>query len=92
MVLCVGMCEPLKDSTIESVSIILLEVRNPDIGQPSDVHLEDLKRESERICSKYPFGQTMSKIIQSKLLAKQIYYTILNDIIIMLFPEFGKRL
>jgi len=84
--------ELIKDSTIESVSIILLEVLNPDVGQPTDVHLEDLKRESERICSKYPFGQTISKIIQSKLLAKQIYYTILNDIIIMLFPEFGKRM
>ena len=83
--------QPIKDSTIESVSIILLEVLNPD-GQPADVHLEDLKRESERICSKYPFGQTISKIIQSKLLAKQIYYTILNDIVIMLFPEFGKRM
>ena len=40
--------EPIKDSTIESVSIILLEVLNPDVGQPTDVHLEDLKRESER--------------------------------------------
>ena len=73
-------------TTIESLSIVALSLMN----DKTEDDLDKLREQADRIFRKYPFGRSLLKLSKSRLLTKQLYYTLLQDSILLLFPEFAK--
>ena len=51
-----------------------------------------LQQQAFQISKMYPIGSSLFKIMESRILMKQLYYTLLNDIVLVLFPELKKWL
>ena len=75
------------DPIIEAISLVSLETMN---SESAESDFEILQNQAENISKKYPIGSSLFKIMKSRLLMKQLYYTMLNDMILVLFPELNK--
>lgn len=78
------------DPIIEAIALVSLETMNAQSSDSSESELEMLQKQAENISKKYPIGSSLFKIMKSRLLMKQLYYTMLNDLILVLFPELSK--
>jgi hypothetical protein len=78
------------DPIIEGIALVALETLN---FEKNGEILDDeaiLKEQAEKILNMYPIGTSLFKIMNNKLFMKQLYYTTLNDVILILFPELAK--
>ena len=81
---------PYIDPIIEAIALVSLETLNAERNEYSAVEVETLRNQAKRISECYPIGSSLFKILESRILMKQLYYTVLNDVILFVFPELDK--
>ena len=85
-----GDLRPFLDPIIEAIALVSLETLNAERSEYSPSEIQTLRNQAKRISECYPIGSSLFKILESRILMKQLYYTVLNDLILFVFPELDK--